>query len=140
MAKMEDTVREHRDKVEAAEAQLSSAHEEHKHNLDNLRSQLQNSESSELNQVGILLEKHRTEIEEKEHELTKVHEKCRGLEDTSKELEERLDYNLESSNNLGLLFEVIHNTHILQKHLGHLEYRYQCTLQLLPAHPLGLPV
>ena len=99
MARMEDTVREHRDKVEAAEAQMSSVHEEHKYNLDNLRSQLENSESSELNQVGILLEKHRTEIEEKENELKKFHEKCLGLEDTNKELQERLDYNLESSMN-----------------------------------------
>ena len=51
--------REHRDKVEATEAQLSFTHEEHKHNLENLRSKLQNSE---LNQVGILLEKYKTEI------------------------------------------------------------------------------
>ena len=51
--------REHRDKVEATEAQLSFTDEEHKLNLENLRSKLQNSE---LNQVGILLEKHKTEI------------------------------------------------------------------------------
>merc|ERR1712227_1006374 len=66
MAKMEDSIREQKEKVEHAEFQLSIAHEEHKQNLENLKLQIvESNENTELNQVGILLEKHKTEIEEK---------------------------------------------------------------------------
>merc|ERR1719378_704329 len=97
MAKMEDSIREQKEKVEQAELQLSSAHEEHKQNLENLKLQLENNENSELNQVGILLEKHKIEMEEKDSELKKIHQKFLGLQESSKELQQRLDYNLESS-------------------------------------------
>jgi len=97
MAKMEDSIREQKEKVEQAELQLSSAHEEHKQNLENLKLQLENNENSELNQVGILLEKHKIEMEEKDSEMKKIHQKFLGLQESSKELQQRLDYNLESS-------------------------------------------
>eukprot|EP00092_Neocalanus_flemingeri_P054245 GFUD01063881.1.p1 GENE.GFUD01063881.1~~GFUD01063881.1.p1 ORF type:complete len:1583 (+),score=606.32 GFUD01063881.1:211-4959(+) len=97
MAKMEDSIKEHKDKVESVEKQLKYAHEEHKNNLENLKTQLLQNENLESSQIDIMVESHKTEIGEKENEIKKLHESLLTLEESAKELQERLNYNLESS-------------------------------------------
>ena len=97
MARMEDSVRGHQDKVEEAQQKLQGAQEEHRKSLETLRLQFQNSENQELNQLGILIEKHKLELDEKENLIKKLHSKSLSLEESTRELQDRLTYNLESS-------------------------------------------
>jgi len=97
MAKMEDTIKEHKEKIDLTEKQLQYAHEEHKINLENLKSQISSNENQESNKIDILVESHKTVLEEKDNELRKLQEKVIIIEESAKELQERLDYNLESS-------------------------------------------
>merc|ERR1712179_874560 len=65
MVKMEDSIKEHKEKIESCEKQLKYAHEEHKNNLENLKGQLLNNENQESSKIDLLIETHKTEIEEK---------------------------------------------------------------------------
>merc|ERR1719260_396156 len=94
---MEASIKEHKEKIETCEKQLKYAHEEHKNNLENLKGQLLNNENQESSKIDLLIETHKTEIEEKNNEVSKLKERLQVLEESSKELQERLDYNLESS-------------------------------------------
>jgi len=93
MAKLEAEVALEKKKVEVAESKLAACMEDHRLALDNLSANYESGSS----EVEVVKERLKTELAEKESEVQRLLESVQVAEEAGKELQERLDINLDSS-------------------------------------------
>merc|ERR1719204_2969257 len=93
MAKLEAEVALEKKKVEVAESKLAACMEDHRLALDNLSANYESGSS----EVEVVKERLKTELAEKEAEVQRLLESVQVAEEAGKDLQERLDINLDSS-------------------------------------------